>query len=469
MKYSSVSIALLIALVINCDFLSGSDDEVEEINTIALIRVDQETIRTHVSSVIQLKIIKVIRPPNVDTSINWKSDNEDIVAVDERGYITVKELGKAKVVAGLYDESQNLLATDTVLVYSEAKKVFETLGVARDISMNYSNKSIFITASEDFSEDSNQLLQSNDSGDTWRVIESVPSNYILPRISRSVINPDNIISNYWDATYSTPGYESTGIMQSIDGGIVWSEITHPHEINEEEDFGYIYDLTYSSNEESIIYALGSVYLNHGLNRLYISENNGFEWRIVKDFLYSSASQPSIFLDDTNPQIIYINIKPQPGVEYGGFVSEDGGGSWDTWGDKRRHNILHVNESGDIFGNDYSNGVHELVLSQDYGKTWESILSVEGFKLADFHSLGEFYAALYYSNTNAGHIIKYSINRGQDWKTFSLSFNDWGTFTKPRYIKLISVDENSIEILCTWGGIVDDNEGEIWKLKIHYSK
>ncbi len=453
---------------VNCKDNSTSSKK-EDVEITASIVIEPETIRTFVPEEIEIEVSINKTPFNANLDLIWSAEPSDIVEIGSSGNIKILDIGYTQIIAGLYDNSNNLIASDTVELYSGAKKVFNAKGVIKDIYYKNPENEILAISNDPGSTNSNEFLVSNDNGDNWIEIKSVPSDYNLINVSRSETNSNNIVSQYWDPNFSRTGLESTGIIQSKNNGETWTEITHPFQEVEGERFGYIYGIEYSPKLENTLFALTGILSDDWKDRLYVSNDNGISWEIVEDFEYSAASNPSLFMDYSNSNIFYINIKPQPGVEFGGYVTKNKGLSWKRWGEKRRQDILFINNEGVLFGIDYSGSFDILIFSEDNGSSWEVIFEEEKLSLVDFYSTGDVYLALLNNDTNGGHIIKYSIDKGQTWDIFSLAFNDRKTFNRPKIINILSLEDDNVELLCTWGGYINDDEGEIWKLKIFFSR
>ena len=195
-------------------------------------------------------------------------------------------------------------------------------------------------------------------------------------------NPNHILAAMWEFRrwpwFFKSGGEGSGLYETWDGGVTWSEITDEDGLPKGE-LGRI-GLAFSTNEPEIVYAL----VEAKKNALYRSENGGSKWRMVNDdsdvngrpFYYGE-----IYVDPENENRVYK-------IETYIHVSEDGGKSFSQWqpgyasnGVHPDHHAFWVSANDPSFiieGNDGG-----MSITRDKGKSWRF---VENLPLAQFYHI-----------------------------------------------------------------------------------
>lgn len=464
-KHTSL-LTLCIVLFFSCSSPSDSDTNVE-VNTIALIRVDQEILRTFAPSEIQIKVVEVIKNPGVSTSVEWKSDNEEILEVDENGRVRVIGLGKANIIAGLYKESQILLATDTVLVYSEARRVYEGSGTFKTLTTKKDNDELLVSLS--LSESPyHKLLISESFGNHWQESQVFNRNIEVLDLIRSEADQSLLALNYIDDNFSTNNgdIEASGILVSEDDGNSWRDVVYPFEETENEEFTGLQGIALSSSSRGLLYSLLRLRINDNwpdneVWRLYKSDDLGNNWEKVEDFILNGVSHPKLLVDPNDGNVIYVSSSGQVD-NGGGFVSTDGGITWNVWPKDQTESILHISSEGVLYGRDFdesTSGPEKIVYTKDYASSWEILLersiNEHGKTLKDVSTYQDIVGVLVWKfSTNAGSSIRISENNGNSWKEHFLSFNDRRTFADPQKVLIIDSTEEYIDFLVFWSGSGD---------------
>lgn len=195
-------------------------------------------------------------------------------------------------------------------------------------------------------------------------------------------NPDHILAAMWEFRrwpwFFYSGGEGSGLYETWDGGLNWTEITHEDGLPEGE-LGRM-GLAFAHNEPNVVYAL----VEAKKNGLYRSDNGGDSWRLVNEengvngrpFYYAD-----IYTDPENENRLYK-------IETYIYASEDGGKSFDQWQPGYSANGVHPDHhafwvSADdpdfiIEGNDGG-----MSITRDKGKTWRF---VENLPVAQFYHI-----------------------------------------------------------------------------------
>lgn len=195
-------------------------------------------------------------------------------------------------------------------------------------------------------------------------------------------NPDHVLAAMWEFRrwpwFFHSGGEGSGLFETWDGGLTWTEITHEDGLPEGE-LGRM-GLAFAHNEPNVVYAL----VEAKKNGLYRSDNGGDSWRLVNDndgvngrpFYYAD-----IYTDPENENRLYK-------IETYIYASEDGGKSFSQWQAGYSANGVHPDHhafwvSADdpdfiIEGNDGG-----MAITRDKGKTWRF---VENLPVAQFYHI-----------------------------------------------------------------------------------
>ncbi len=481
MKSRLVTISfLLVFILINCkDSTTGTEEEEEgkPEQITASIEIQEDTVRTFVTEEFTLEVTKNINPPDTFLSLVWSINNTDVAEIDTSGYLKVIGLGRAQVIASLYDSSDRLIASDTTQVFSEAKKVYESDGAVSwvyDTITENKNTSDFLISITTESTPYHRFLFSDNRGDTWIEKDLFDQDIQVLQLIRSEADQNLLALNYIDDNFLTNNgdIEATGILISEDDGLSWREVVYPYAEVENEEFEGFQQLGFSNTSRGLIYSLLRLRIHNKwpedeVWRLYKSNDLGLSWSIVKDFNLGSATLPVMLVDRTDGDVVYISFNGSDN----NFVTTDGGNTWLQWPKGQTVDIFTVSSIGTIYGHIFDNDSEFVVQSIDKALTWEKIfertVEEKGIRLQDVSTLDEVIAILKWNfRSNTGHSVSVSSDNGQNWNEYFLKFNDRRTFANPLKINIVEVQDEYIDLLVYWNDDLD--EFQISKIRFFYN-
>lgn len=459
-----IMISFLLVLY-GCSENSVAPDNNEEVGDInATISIQTGVKRTFVGESIIYKSEISNNSNGTQLHQRWYTEPVNIAEIDSLGEATILDIGKASVIAKLYDERQNLVASDTVELYSEAKKTLQAEGIIQEFTIKNPEKGIFAGSSGAMN-----IYFSNDLGESWEPIDNSFPNSEIRKITRNRSDLNFILSTYRELNSCCNAEKYTGVLLSEDNGATWSEITHPYTPKSGEIFYSFSDIAFAPDDVETLYILTQVNSDTGGTRLYKSTDLGQSWHILKTFERGSSESPNLFID--NDHNLYVGIAGAV-ANGGGYVSQDRGETWDVWPRDETERLLHVDQNGKLYGRNFAGNStstnQQIVYSNDKSQTWNVLIEDDSYNLVHIDTFeSDNLALLMLNDTNAGHKIKISFDGGNVWQEYNLSFNDRRTFNRPSKIKILDVKDGTIELLCFWGNpsYGDREEGEVWKLKI----
>lgn len=251
------------------------------------------------------------------------------------------------------------------------------------------------------------VSKSTNGGNTWQetTLKVIPPNHI----TSIILNPLNSNIIYVSTT-------DDGIFKTTDGGISWKLILTATAIN---------DLSISSSDTNIIYAVSGDYLGAIVGNVFKTTNGGISWSIVNNGLPS----------DYNRYIYHVEVNPQNSEEvyigtygFGVYKTLNGGADW-QWTNLTKAAVtnisFHPSNTGHIFAGTYDEGI---VQTTDAGKTWvllpfKAPTTVQTFfRQLEFNSQNHNVAYL----TAGPYGLLKSTNGGSTWLQTSLvgDFDTW---------------------------------------------
>lgn len=429
------------------------------VDTYGSIVVSPKVVRTSVGQEVNLKYDLLKSPSDASLKLVWTTDNEDVINLDSEGKMEVIGLGKATVIASVYDEKKNHLDSDTAVVYSEAKKLFTLEGsfeFHQDlIDVDPESEGIFMATRALRSPYENSMYWSDDLGESWDAKGTIDSDLIIRNLDISGMNSDHLVVNYLDRNIGDESsLQAMGLLVSTNNGASWIEASDPFDETEGESFDGIWGVSYSTNDENTLFAhvrlrIAANWPNDEAFRLYKSTNLGASWTQVHTF--SNYSNNYFTQSYSNPQVMYSRASYN-----GGFVSLDGGVNWkfNDWPDGLR--FAAISASGVLYGILNSDGENVLMSSSDHGETWQIVLqqnSSSGIAALDTYS-EDVFIAFDWSNR-----IWASTDRGDNWAVIGPeSGNPWKMDGSAVSIHIVADNETYIEVVCM-------TTKEIWKLRV----
>lgn len=435
----------------------NQDDQVN-----ATISISPQFMKTFVGDSIMFTSDISKEPDDIILKQNWEIQPSGVATVDSSGMVKINDLGKATLTTLLYDEKDSLLASDTAQLFSEARLVLETESKINALTEISDQNGIFAVGKSP-----DNLAVSYDNGTTWQKKSSIPSKFDISRVARSKTYPDSIIISYDDTDANGSNEYTTGLLLSTDNADTWTELSHPFKRPTEEIF---YNFSTLSILNNYMFVLTEVYSNSGGIRLYKSSDAGKTW-IPKPFVNSGSSGiPNLLLDPSNSQNMYVSFRN--GLTFSGvYVSLNQGDTWKLW--ENSYRVFDIGADGTLYGYRFageSTGSNEqIIYSSDNAEKWNIIFEEEDLRTMDIDSFGSrVLAVLLMNDTNAGHVIKYSVDNGENWQVYTLAFNDQKTFNRPTKVKVLNVDEESVELLSIWTDLHPRGESQIWKHRIYHN-
>lgn len=194
----------------------------------------------------------------------------------------------------------------------------------------------------------------------------------------------------------------------------------------------------NTNKKNILIPLNDVVLISNSSETFLSKDYGKTFILKENFkrFYFGGNQSISF----NQKYYYVgdvtNNSP-----YGVYYSEDKGNTWNYTGytdSETRFNVVKASYDGKYIlakaGGYYSNGI--VILSSDFGKTWNIVESGKRFQNLSISMTGEYmlYGAWELNST------KFSQNYGQTWESFSQTMTVFGDCVISSNGNLVIVNE-----------------------------
>lgn len=424
----------------------------------AEMSIEPDTIRTFAGAKFQLDYSASIKPTGIYNDIRFTIVPEDFATIIEFGKTTVNGLGKGMIIANLYSPDDEIIASDTLHIYSEAINTLKsTNGLARYTSY-LSEYGISLLLHKD-----RTLYQSFDMGLSWNETYIPYPDFYFDLISRSNVDPNMLILSGYK-TYNTELFNSRELFLSTDNGRTWSMLPHPFKRNSTEEFRKFVSVVFSPESLSTIYVTLTTNKFEREVKLFKSDDLGQNWELIKSIEYSSPNPPQLHIDQSYDFYLlngYLNGK--------GLISKDKGESWLYFDINDINAIFHLDHNGRIYAktNRESSAPEKLVYSDDQGSTWSVLFEADQYYYQGVDTFGpQNIAVLIGKNNNRERIIRYSLDGGLSWKDYTIWYNTYGTSFKPVRIEILGVNDETISILSTSNEF--GSKSEVWRLDIYHN-
>lgn len=441
----------------------GDDIYAEVTIKMGNISLEDNRVRGYVGQVFNFSTEKDVVPSATELREKWSVEPASIAEVDEFGTVEITNLGKADLIVGLYDKKQNLVVSDTLILYADAKKTLELSGTVQTFTNNHDVKGIFLGSSGAVS-----ILSSVDNGDNWNPVHNPISNSVIRNIARSPVNPNHLVATYreLDQCYDE---NCTGVLVSKDNGQSWEEVSHPYENRSGEMFNYFTDVDFDPDDSQTLYILSAIESDDGEMRLYRTTDFGISWKVLKTFDYNSSTTSGLFLYGQHT-IVVASAGSVNGEK--GFVSTDDGSTWNSWPSGTIETVYHMDNNGGLYARTFkgntTSSAQQIIYSGDMGNNWEVIFEHDSHGLVhvDTYAIDNI-AVLEHTGFSNGFALRISNNGGSTWKEFKSDLAGV-PFIRPNKIKILDSTEDSMELLLFFGNPwLNDDQGQVWKLMVYF--
>jgi hypothetical protein len=321
------------------------------------------------------------------------------------------------------------------------------------------------------------LLVSDDGGESWAAAPGVPDRLFVSGLTASPVDLGLVAAAAADHDHSIFAFGNT-LFLSEDGGRAWREIGNPdgagpgelYGANPEEFPSRIERVVFHPTRRQTLFLVTVVSIGEGEWRIYRTDDLGTSWERVAA-LAMRILPPTLFIDPTDPLRLYVGSGAPPPHE-SGYVSADGGATWSAWPPGAPQRLFSVDASGRLYGRRFVGGstltLQQLVRSSDHGRTWEVLLEETGRDIGLFSMLGHDVMAVgLIRDTNAGHVVRISVDGGATWATIPLTPADYTTFARPNVLKLVGYDGSVVEAVLSFSDpTARTSPGELWKVLWH---
>lgn len=462
-------LSLLVAgLILNsCSELTsaekyGDDIYAEVTIDFGVVKLTNSRVKTYVGEIINFNATKDVVPAATELTEKWSVEPASIAEVDENGTVEIMNLGKADLIVGLYDKKNNLVASDTLFLYAEAKKTLELGGPIQSFTKIGDEEGIFLGGSESVG-----LYNSRDYGNSWNPVQIPVSNSVVRNIARSPVNPGHLVATYREFGQCCDIETYTGVLISKDNGQSWVKVSHPYINNSGYIFYEFSDVAFAPDDSETLYILSRINSDDRGMRLYKSTDFGINWQTLKTFNWSSSTLPTLFVDRQHT-IVVATAGSVNGEK--GFVSTDYGSTWVEWPKGVTETLYHMDDNGGLYARTFEGNStytpQQIVYSGDKGQSWEVILEHDsyGFDDIDTYAINNV-AVIVNTGYSGGFLIKISNNRGSTWKEFQPNLNS--SNRRPNDIKILQANEERMELLLFFGKSSFSNEAHVWKMMVYF--
>jgi hypothetical protein len=434
LKCSRVFFILIILLgFTGCSIITG------DVNMEGILTITPEEVELGVGEQTSFEYDIIQSPSEPKLQIQWRLAPEDIAEFDEYRSLTALGIGEVFVIAEAFDKNGDLVTSDSSRVRITHQYV-NINGDLRSIAKVIKDERLFVTGFDP------ALRFSDDGGVQWQIASGINPSYQLNELNRSVIDPERIATNYYDQDFSTTSIQSVGMLVSEDNGESWVKTAPPIPPGSGAELGWVYDVKFSNVDANTLYVLSSV------NReplVLKSTDLGNSWSSLASFELHTSSNPNLFIDPVDEDVIYVSAAGQVSWS-GGVVSKDGGQSWTQWGITATETVFDITDSGMLLGRAFAGNStyseEQIVGSVDQASSWQVLLEPDSdVDYVDVNAFGDDCIAVLTRNKQ----IIVSTDRGENWQAFDLIRNDQIGTNWVTGFRMVSCEEEKAEFLVLW--------------------
>lgn len=368
--------------------------------------------------------------------VDWKTSDTSIARrINEYGGFELVDLGKVSIKINVYDNKQNFITSDSVIIRCKWKKTCSVSGSISSIT--YDRQSNMILAGTHYG---NGILMSETAGDSWNFANNginLNGQTIIYDLDYCRSNPENIIALVGDNNgrylYYSTNHGNFWEHNNINN-MTFSVAMHP----------------FHDHQLFSLSILSDLYVNK-------SDNLGATWVLLSTLNNPSGQIPKLFINQNNPEKMFIG-------GHGSFFSSDSGRTWSLiqWQHQGPDfQILFLDNAGNIYVRDYNwDGTirMRIVKSGDDGATWSIVKVMEkGNFISTFTVYDRDINLLSFSTHDGGDII-ISKDGGLTWSPIKTYF-----ISTLYYANIILIlNSNPLELIVTSASDIPYGGDGIWK-------
>lgn len=402
--------------------------------------------------------------PDVDgATYEWSSSDPEVCHTTPTGGCrTITRLGRATITVLARDRDGHVVGRGEALLLSEVESVGPTPGAV--LAFTRGPRGVLAGGYGPA-----PLQSSSDAGQTWTEVSTFPSRDIVEFVASSPADPALAVASATDRAQFAASDASSAQFLTEDGGRTWRRLA-PVADGDRAPVRVV-GVVFHPARRGTIYVLGVGWTGGDARALlFESADLGASWRLAADLPRRGFVPPTLFLDPTDGDRVYVlNDAPPDGG--GGFASADGGVTWAAWDEGTPSRTIAVDGAGRLYGIAYpqgGTGVEQVVRSDDGGRSWTALFDEREGYVAYAGTLGRDVIAVGVNRyTNHGHTVRVSFDAGDTWATVPLTPADGQTFAQPHAIALVSDDGRAVEGVLSFSGRADlGDPGVLIRLRLH---